>query len=109
MSILDDLTKQAKSILQDKKKKEKMGDAVEGVLKEVKKSIKSEETKKMLDKAIQTVDQATTTKSKSSKKVTSTKKPSTSKTTKSKETKSSKSTSSKTSKESKTTTKKKKK
>lgn len=64
MSIVNELKKQAGSILSDSKKKEKMGDVVEGVLAEVKKSVKDEKAKKVLDKAIQTVDDATTTKSK---------------------------------------------
>jgi hypothetical protein len=64
MDILKELQKQANGVLKDQKKKEKMGDAVEGVLKEVKKSVKDENTKKMLDKAIKTVDDATTSKKK---------------------------------------------
>lgn len=70
MSIIKELKKQANNLLKDSKKKEKMGDAVEGVLKEVKKSVKNKNTKDILDKAIQTVDSVTTTKKKTSKKTT---------------------------------------
>ena len=40
------------------------GDVVEGILKEVKKQVKDKDKKKMIDKAIKAVDDATTTKKK---------------------------------------------
>ncbi len=64
MDIIKELTKQAKSVMSDDKKKEKMGDTIEGALKEVKKNVKDEKTKKMIDGVIKTVDDATSDKSK---------------------------------------------
>ena len=77
MDILKELAKQANNVMKDGKKKEKVGDAVEGVLKEVKKSVKSEDSKKMIDNIIKTVDGATSTKKKTTKNTKTTKKDST--------------------------------
>ena len=68
MDIIKELTKQAKSVMSDAKKKEKIGDTIEGALKEVKKNVKDDNTKKMLDGVIKKVDDATTTKKKTTKK-----------------------------------------
>jgi len=67
MDIVKELKKQAENIMKDDKKKEKAGDAVEGVLKEIKKNVKDEKGKKMLDKVIKSVDDATTVKKKKTK------------------------------------------
>ena len=67
MDIVKEIQKQAKDIMNDDKKKEKAGDAVEGVLKTVKKNIKDEKSKKMIDGLIQSVDKATTSKKKKKK------------------------------------------
>ncbi len=50
--------------MKDEKKKEKAGDAVEGVLGQVKKKVKDDKTKKMIDNVIKNVDKATTSKKK---------------------------------------------
>ena len=65
MDLVKELKKQANDIMKDKKKKEKAGDAVEGILKSVKTQVKVKDKKKMIDKAIKAVDNATTTKKKS--------------------------------------------
>ena len=59
MDILKEIKKQADTILKDDEKKEKVGDAVEGVLKEVKKSVKGDNSKKVIDNLIKSVDGAT--------------------------------------------------
>ncbi len=64
MNLVNEVKKQAKDVMNDAKKKEKVGDAVEGVLKEVKKNVKGKDKKNMLDKVIKAVDDATTTKKK---------------------------------------------
>lgn len=64
MDIIKELKKQANDIMKDPKKKEKAGDAVEGVLKEVKKNVKDDKKKNTLDKIIKEVDKATTRKKK---------------------------------------------
>jgi len=65
MDLVKELKKQANDIMKDKKKKEKAGDAVEGILNSVKSQVKDKDKKKMIDKAIKAVDDATTTKKKS--------------------------------------------
>ena len=62
MDIVKEIKKQAKDIMNDEKKKEKAGDAVEGVLKQIKKNVKDEKGKKILDSVIKSVDDATTSK-----------------------------------------------
>ena len=62
MDLVKEVTKQAKNILKDEKKKEKLGDAVENVLGEAKKHLKDEKSKSVIDKVIKTVDDATTSK-----------------------------------------------
>lgn len=64
MDIVKEIQKQANDILKDDKKKEKMGDTVEGILKEVKKSVKDEKGKKTIDTLIKNVDKATSNKKK---------------------------------------------
>ena len=64
MDIIKELKKKAEDILKDEKKKEKAGDAVEGVLGQVKKKVKDDKTKKMIDNVIKNVDKATTSKKK---------------------------------------------
>ena len=64
MDLIKELKKQAEDILKDEKKKEKAGDAVEGVLGQVKKKVKDDKTKKMIDNVIKNVDKATTSKKK---------------------------------------------
>ena len=64
MDLIKELKKQAEDILKDEKKKEKAGDAVEGVLGQVKKNVKDDKTKKMIDNVIKNVDKATTSKKK---------------------------------------------
>lgn len=64
MDLVKELKKQADDIMKDAKKKEKAGDTVEGLLKEVKKQVKDKDKKKMIDNAIKAVDDATTTKKK---------------------------------------------
>ncbi len=64
MDLVKELKKQTNDIMKDKKKKEKAGDAVEGILKEVKKQVKDKKKKDMIDKAIKVVDDATTSKKK---------------------------------------------
>ena len=70
MDIVKELKKQAKEIMKDEKIKEKAADAVEGLLKEVKKNVKGKDKKEMLDKAIKAVDDATTSKKKKTEKKT---------------------------------------
>ena len=64
MDIVKEIQKQANDILKDDKKKEKMGYTVEGILKEVKKSVKDEKGKKTIDTLIKNVDKATSNKKK---------------------------------------------
>jgi len=64
MDIVKELKKQTNSIMKDEKKKEKVGDAVEGVLKNIQKKTKDEKKKKMIGQAIKTVDSATSAKKK---------------------------------------------
>ena len=64
MDILKELKKQTEDILKDEKKKEKVGDALEGALGQVKKNVKDDKTKKMIDNVIKSVDKATTSKKK---------------------------------------------
>ena len=64
MDVMKELKKQAKDIMKDNKKKEKMGDAVEKALKEIKKGVKDEKGKKTLDSIIKGVDKATSRKKK---------------------------------------------
>jgi hypothetical protein len=64
MDLIKELKKQTEDILKDEKKKEKAGDAVEGVLGQVKKKVKDDKTKKMIDNVIKNVDKATTSKKK---------------------------------------------
>ena len=62
MDIVKELKKQVNDIMRDDEKKEKAGDAVEGVLKQVKKSVKGDKEKALIDKVIKEVDKATTSK-----------------------------------------------
>ncbi len=62
MDLVKEIKKQAEGIMKDPKKKEAAGDKVEGLLKEVKKSVKDSKGKSTIDKIIKEVDKATTTK-----------------------------------------------
>lgn len=64
MGILDKVKKEATNMMKDAKKREKAGDAIEGVLKNAKKNVKDEKSKKTLDKVIKAVDSATSQKKK---------------------------------------------
>ncbi|MBQ6324147.1 MAG: hypothetical protein IJI22_04905 [Bacilli bacterium] len=64
MDILGKVKKEASNMMKDAKKREKAGDAIEGVLKTAKKSVKDEKSKKTLDKVIKAVDSATSQKKK---------------------------------------------
>ena len=64
MDILKELKKQTEDILKNAEKKEKVGDALEGALGQVKKNVKDDKTKKMIDNVIKSVDKATTNKNK---------------------------------------------
>lgn len=64
MGILDKVKKEATNMMKDAKKREKAGDAIEGVLKNAKKNVKDEKSKKTLDKVIKAVDSATRQKKK---------------------------------------------
>ena len=64
MDIVKELKKQAENIMKDDKKKEKMGDTIEGALKEAKKHVKDDKKKKTIDSLIKSVDDATTSKKK---------------------------------------------
>ena len=68
MDLVKELKKQANDILKDEKKKEKTGDMIEGLLKESKKHIKDKNSRKTIDNIISSVDKATTSKKKKSKK-----------------------------------------
>ena len=67
MDLVKELKKQADDILKDEKKKEKAGDMVEGLLRESKKHLKDNKSRKTIDSIINSVDKATTSKKKKSK------------------------------------------
>lgn len=62
MDLVKELKKQADDIMKDAKKKEQMGDTVEGALKEAKKHFKDVKTQSTIDSIIKTVDDATSSK-----------------------------------------------
>lgn len=64
MDLVKELKKQAEEIMKDDKKKEQMGDTVEGALGEAKKHFKDKKTKSAIDSIIKTVDDATSSKKK---------------------------------------------
>ena len=67
MDVVKEIQKKAEEVMKDDKKKEQLGDAVEGALKEAKKNIKNDNTKKTIDTIIKSVDGATSSKQKKNK------------------------------------------
>ena len=61
---LEEIKKQADSIMNDEKKKEQFGNTIENGLKSIKNKVKDKDKEDLLDKAIKAVDDATTTKKK---------------------------------------------
>ena len=64
MDIIKEIKKQATDIMKDEKKKEQVGDTIENGLKGIKTKVKDKKKKDMIDKAINVVDGATSSKKK---------------------------------------------
>ena len=64
MDLVKEIKKQANDVMKDDRKKEQMGDTVEGALKEAKKHVKNKGVQKTIDSIIKSVDEATSSKKK---------------------------------------------
>lgn len=67
MDVVKEIQKKAEEVMKDDKKKEQLGDALEGALKEAKKHIKNNNTQKTIDTIIKSVDDATSSTKKKNK------------------------------------------